>query len=87
MLQKQAVDIEKANQNPILKIEALQEATTKLINTINEVKKVQETAIAERQTIEGKIAALSQELNEKTASISQDSQRHVISRELRGELE
>lgn len=87
MMYKQTIEIEKANQKPIIKIEALQEATNKLINTVNEVKKIQENAVAERKSIESKIEALNHELNDKTTAISTDAQRHIISRELRGELD
>ena len=87
MMYKQTIEIEKANQKPIIKIEALQEATNKLINTVNEVKKIQESAVAERKSIESKIEALNHELNDKTTAISTDAQRHIISRELRGELD
>lgn len=76
MLKQNSVDVAKANESSVIEIEVLRESTQKLIETINEVKKVHEEGAAKRREAEKNIMELEKQL-EQSMSASQSTMKYL----------
>lgn len=61
-LQQNTVDVARANEQTVVSVETLRETTTSLINTLNEVKQIQQQGAQNRIALDGELKNLEQTL-------------------------
>jgi uncharacterized protein YaaN involved in tellurite resistance len=61
-LQQNTVDVARANEQTIVSVETLRETTSSLINTLNEVKQIQQQGAQNRIALDGELKNLEQTL-------------------------
>jgi uncharacterized protein YaaN involved in tellurite resistance len=73
MLQQNSIDVARENERSIVDIETLRDTTRKLIETVQEVKKVHEEGVLKRRAAEVEIRKIESELETSMTSLASGS--------------